>query len=67
MFDATGARSAAPLETVQLPFPFELRTVSCGRLRAFRIVEVLLLSAPRGVRPDAFAFLEKTGSKESNM
>ena len=50
----------APLETVQLPFPFEL---SDGIVRVdYALSEswrVLLLSAPRGVRPDVFAFLEK--------
>lgn len=68
MFDATGVDPAAPLETVQLLFPFEL---SDGIVRVdYALSEswrVLLLSAPRGVRPDVFAFLEKTGSKESNM
>lgn len=60
MFDATGVDPAAPLETVQLPFPFEL---SDGIVRVdYALSEswrVLLLSAPRGVRPDVFAFLEK--------
>ena len=60
MFDATGVNPAAPLETVQLPFPFEL---SDGIVRVdYALSEswrVLLLSAPRGVRPDVFAFLEK--------
>lgn len=60
MFDATGVDPAAPLETVQLLFPFEL---SDGIVRVdYALSEswrVLLLSAPRGVRPDVFAFLEK--------
>ena len=60
MFDATGVDPAAPLETVQLPFPFEL---SDGIVRVdYALSEswrVVLLSAPRGVRPDVFAFLEK--------
>ena len=60
MFDATGVDPAAPLETVQLPLPFEL---SDGFVRVHYALSeswmVLLLSAPRGVRPDVFAFLEK--------